>query len=80
MALSPYPQYRCTNAFIPDAFNHIKIECIGNETKTWLNNKPAAYVVDTIDNDGFIGLQVHAIDGEEHAGKKVFFKNITLKN
>src|SRR6185436_16208200 len=67
------------NAFIPDAFNHIKIECIGNETKTWLNNKPAAYVVDTIDNDGFIGLQVHAIDGEEHAGKKVFFKNITLK-
>jgi len=67
------------NAFIPDAFNHIKIECIGNETKTWLNNKPVAYVVDTIDNDGFIGLQVHAVNDEAHAGKKVFFRNITLK-
>ena len=66
------------NAFIPDAFNHIKIECIGNETKTWLNNKPVAYVVDTIDNDGFIGLQVHAVNDETHAGKNVFFKNITL--
>jgi hypothetical protein len=66
-------------AFIPDAFNHLKIECIGNETKTWLNNKPVAYVVDTIDNDGFIALQVHSVSDESHAGKKVFFKNIILK-
>ena len=67
------------NAFIPDEFNHIKIECIGNETKTWLNNKPVAYVVDTIDKTGFIALQVHSVNDESHAGKKVFFKNITLK-
>jgi hypothetical protein len=67
------------DAFMPGAFNHIKIECIGNETKTWLNNKAVAYVVDTIDNDGFIALQVHAVSDESHAGKKVFFKNIVLK-
>jgi hypothetical protein len=65
--------------FKPDTFNHLKIECIGNETKTWLNNEPVAYVVDTIDDKGFIGLQVHAINDEAHAGKKVFFKNISLK-
>ena len=77
-----YPLTLNTNAqdaFIPDAFNHLKIECIGNETKTWLNSKPVAYVVDTIDNDGFIALQVHAVDDESHAGKRVFFKNIKLK-
>ncbi|HUQ65419.1 MAG TPA: DUF1080 domain-containing protein [Flavitalea sp.] len=77
-----YPLTLNTNAqdaFLPDAFNHLKIECIGNETKTWLNNKPVAYVVDTIDKEGFIGLQVHAVNNESHAGKKVFFKNIRLK-
>ena len=77
-----YPLTLNTNAqdaFIPDAFNHLKIECIGNETKTWLNNKPVAYVVDTIDNDGFIALQVHSVSDESHAGKRVFFKNIKLK-
>lgn len=67
------------DAFIPDQFNHVRIECIGNEIRTWLNNKPVAYVVDTLDNDGFIALQVHAVNDESHSGKKVFFKNIKLK-
>ncbi|GAC1384807.1 MAG: DUF1080 domain-containing protein [Ginsengibacter sp.] len=60
-------------------YNHIKVECIGNEMKTWINGKPAAYVVDTIDNKGFIGLQVHAISKAEQEGKKVYFKNIRIK-
>lgn len=60
-------------------FNHIKIECIGNSTKTWINGIATAYVVDTIDTRGFIGLQVHAIDNEQQAGKKIFFKNIQIK-
>ncbi|MBK0377861.1 3-keto-disaccharide hydrolase [Mucilaginibacter segetis] len=60
-------------------YNHIKIECIGNTTKTWINGVAAAFVVDTIDNSGFIGLQVHGIDKPEQAGKKVFFKNIQIK-
>lgn len=60
-------------------FNHIKIECIGNTTKTWINGVATAYVVDTIDTRGFIGLQVHAIDNEQQAGKKIFFKNIQIK-
>ncbi len=60
-------------------YNHIKVECIGNEMKTWVNGKPAAYVVDTIDNKGFIGLQVHAISKSDQEGKKVYFKNIRIK-
>ncbi|RVT98319.1 DUF1080 domain-containing protein [Mucilaginibacter limnophilus] len=60
-------------------FNHIKIECIGNETKTWINGVPAGYVIDTVDASGFIGLQVHGITTEAQANKKVWFKNIQIK-
>jgi hypothetical protein len=60
-------------------FNHITIECIGNTTKTWINGVATAYVVDTVDATGFIGLQVHAIDNATQAGKKIYFKNIQIK-
>ncbi|MBC8054927.1 MAG: DUF1080 domain-containing protein [Sphingobacteriaceae bacterium] len=68
-----------TNLYKPGEYNHLKIECIGNETKTWLNNMPVAYVIDTVDREGFIGLQVHSVSTEAQAGKKIFFKNIRIK-
>lgn len=67
------------SAFKPDEYNKIRIECIGNETKTWVNNQPAAYVVDTLDSSGFIGLQVHAIGNKRLEGKKTYFRNIRIK-
>jgi hypothetical protein len=66
-------------AFKLTEFNHIKIECIGNTTKTWVNGIATAYVVDTLDKQGFIGLQVHAVDKAEDAGQKIYFKNINIK-
>ncbi len=66
------------HAYKPKQYNHYKIECIGNEMKTWVNGIPAAYVVDTIDKKGFIGLQAHSV-AEGRAGKKIFFKNIFIK-
>lgn len=67
------------NVYKRGEYNHYKIECIGNEMKTWVNGVATAYVVDTIDTKGFIGLQVHAITAPDHAGKKVGFKNIRIK-
>ncbi|PWG79687.1 DUF1080 domain-containing protein [Pararcticibacter amylolyticus] len=66
-------------AFKTGEYNHIRIECIGNEMRTWINGKPCAYVVDTLDPKGFIGLQVHGINKEEQAGKRVYFKNIRIR-
>lgn len=66
-------------AYKKDEFNHIRIEAIGNETKTWLNGVPVAYVIDTLDDSGFIGLQVHGINDKKLAGKKVYFKNIRIQ-
>jgi hypothetical protein len=70
---------KAQNAWKNGEFNHIKIECIGNTTKTWINGMATAMVVDTVDAKGFIGLQVHAISDEKQAGKKIFFKNVQIK-
>jgi Domain of Unknown Function (DUF1080) len=67
------------NAYKKGEYNHFKVECIGNEMKTWVNGIATAYVVDTLDAKGFIGLQVHAVNSADHAGKKVCFKNIRIK-
>ena len=66
-------------AFKVSDFNHYKIECIGNEIKTWINSIPVAYLVDTIDHKGFIALQVHQVNSPNEAGKKIYFKNIRIK-
>lgn len=75
LSLNPNAQ----GAFKNGQFNKVRIECIGHHIKTWVNNIPAAYVVDTVDASGFIGLQVHSIRNAEQAGKKIFWKNIRIK-
>jgi len=71
---------RSQSAFKVGKYNHLKVECIGHEIKTWINNVAVAYVVDTLDESGFIGLQVHGIgDNAKFAGEKVYFKNIWIK-
>ncbi len=67
------------NAFKNGVYNHYRVECIGNEMRTWVNGIATAYVVDTVDAKGFLGLQVHAIKDSTHAGRKVCYKNIRIK-
>jgi hypothetical protein len=75
MSLHPSAQ----NAFKLNQFNKVKIQCVGNHLRTWINGIPAAYVVDTMDHKGFIGLQVHAISKPDMAGEKIYFKNIRIR-
>lgn len=67
------------NAFKVNEFNHYHIECIGNEIKTWINGIPVADLVDTLDEKGFIALQVHQISDAGEVNKKIYFKNIKIK-
>lgn len=46
---------------------------------TWVNDKAVAYLVDTADKSGFIGLQVHAVSKPGLTGRKVYFKNIRIQ-
>jgi len=70
---------KAKDAFKVGVYNHIRMECIGNEMRTWINGIPVADVVDTVDGKGFIGLQVHAVTTPEQAGKKVYFKNLRIQ-
>lgn len=68
------------SAFKLGQYNHYRIEVIGNEIKTWVNDVPVAYLVDDMDESGYIGLQVHNIlDVKEHEGRKTYFKNIKVQ-
>jgi len=67
------------SAFKPGQWNHLRVECIGPAIRTWVDGLATAYVVDTVDKRGFIGLQVHAISRPDEAGKKVYFKNIRIR-
>jgi len=75
--LDLHPQAK--TAFKVGAYNHLRVECLGNEMRTWVNGVPVAYVVDPVDPRGFIGLQVHAVGEGGQAGQKVYFKNIRLQ-
>jgi len=67
------------SAFKVGQWNHIRVECIGHVIRTWVDGLATACVIDTVDNKGFIGLQVHAISKPDQAGKKVYFKNIRIR-
>lgn len=69
---------KAKTAYKAEEFNHVRIEAIGDELRTWINGVPVAYVIDTIDAKGFIGLQVHSVP-DAQAGKKVYFKNIKIQ-
>ncbi|MFD1771661.1 3-keto-disaccharide hydrolase [Sphingobacterium suaedae] len=66
------------SAYKAEEFNHVRIEAIGDELKTWINGIAVAHVIDTIDSKGFIGLQVHSVP-DALDGKKVYFKNIKIQ-
>lgn len=66
--------------FTPGVYHKIKIECIGNSIKTWLDGKAVSYLIDTLtNNEGLIGLQVHSVNKAENAGNKIYWKNIRIQ-
>jgi hypothetical protein len=67
------------SAFKVGQWNHIRVECMGSSIRTWVDGLATAFVMDTADSKGFIGLQVHAISSPDQAGKKVYFKNIRIR-
>jgi hypothetical protein len=73
--LNPLPE----GSFKAGVYNKVRIECVGNELKTWVNNIPVAYVIDDVDRSGFIGLQVHSVNNDAGVGKKIYWKNIRIR-
>ncbi|WP_297795355.1 DUF1080 domain-containing protein [uncultured Eudoraea sp.] len=65
-------------AFKQNDWNHYRIEAIGDTLKTWINDIPAAYLIDDKTSSGFIGLQVHSIGKDQKEGTEIQWKNINI--
>ena len=68
-------------AFKNGQWNKYRIEAIGNNIKTWVNDIPTADIIDNARATGFIALQVHSINPKEKPwtlGTQVKWKNIRI--
>lgn len=69
---------KAQQAFKQNDWNHYRIEAIGDTLKTWINDVPAAYLIDDKTSSGFIGLQVHSIGKDQKEGTEIQWKNIRI--
>ena len=60
-------------------WNHYRVEAIGPRLRVWINDKPAADVIDAATASGFFGLQVHSIEKPEDAGRTTTWKNLDVQ-
>jgi hypothetical protein len=67
-------------AFKNNQWNKYRIEAIGNNIKTWVNDIPTADIVDNVTAAGFIALQVHSINANRPwtVGTQVKWRNIRI--
>ncbi|MDR1682579.1 MAG: DUF1080 domain-containing protein [Candidatus Symbiothrix sp.] len=65
-------------AFKSNEWNKVRIEAIGNNIRTWLNDVYCANLLANYDASGFIALQVHQIGNPALEGKTIQWKNIRI--
>src|SRR5680860_553150 len=65
-------------AFKQNDWNHYRIEAIRDTIKTWINDVPAAYLIDDKTASGFIALQVHALQEGQKEGTQIIWKNVKI--
>lgn len=66
-------------AFKQRQWNHVRVEARGAHLCTWLNDVPAADLLDGDAMEGFIGLQVHGV-GARKDPLEVRWRNIRLED
>ncbi len=69
---------KAQQAFKQNEWNHYRIEAIGDTIRTWINNVPAAHLIDETTRTGFIGLQVHSISEGQEENTEVSWRNIHI--
>jgi len=74
--LSRNPKGR--KAFRNGVWNKVRIEAIGTTIRTWVNKIQCTHLVDDLTAEGFFGLQVHSIGGNDQAGVTVRWRNIRI--
>ena len=65
-------------AFKQGEWNKFRIECRGNNIKTWINDVPAVDLTDDVTAKGVIALQVHGV-GKREEPMEVRWRNLKIK-
>ena len=71
---------KARKAFKPNDWNKIKVHANGDSIRTWINGVPAADLVDSMTQSGFIGLQVHGIGNKSDGPYEVRWRNIRIQD
>ena len=66
-------------AFLAEKWNKVRVEARGDSVKTWINDVPAADLVDSMTLSGFIGLQVHGV-GKRTEPLQVRWRNLRIQD
>lgn len=66
-------------AFQPNEWNRYRIEAIGSDIRTWVNDIPCARLKDDLTAEGIIAFQVHSIEDPKQANKEIRWRNIRIK-
>ncbi|CAN5354758.1 hypothetical protein BH23VER1_BH23VER1_16110 [soil metagenome] len=67
-------------AFRQAEWNKVRVRAVADHIQTWLNDVPAADLVDPVTQEGFIALQVHSIGDESLAGARVQWRNLRIRD
>jgi len=60
-------------------WNKFRVEAVGNRIRTFIDSKPVSDLMVDLDDQGFIGLQVHGIgNNTELAGRKIRWRNLRI--
>lgn len=67
-------------AFKAGEWNHIRVHAFGDWIRTWVNGVPAADLRDSLEQSGFIALQVHGIGNSQAGPWHVSWRNLKIKD
>ncbi|MEM7572576.1 MAG: DUF1080 domain-containing protein [Bacteroidota bacterium] len=76
-SLHPHPPAR--RAYRAGAWNHVRIEAVGHQLRTYINGQAVTNLIDDLDAEGLICLQVHSPHNEDEIGKEVRFRDLRIK-
>jgi len=65
-------------AYKLNEWNRIRIECDGDQLRTFVNDVPCAELVDNWTGEGFVGLQVHGV-GNRTEPMEIRWRNLRIR-
>ena len=64
-------------AYRPSAWNHFRIEAIGETFRIWVNGVPALHLIDDHTASGLIGFQIHRLT-DDLSGGAIYIRNVRI--